>query len=127
MPPLSLRSHLRGGPLFADHTAPFSCITDTCITQHTDERMAAAEQRAATRDAETRAVAQAALQMAVQARDAATAAREEASAAREEATAAREEAREGFEAASREAGSLNDKPWMPSRPSATGSPCTVRP
>lgn len=53
------------------------------------------DQRAATRDAETRAVARAALQVAVQARDA--------------AMAAREEAREGFKAASREAGTLNDK------------------
>ena len=43
----------------------------------------------------TRAVAEAALSVAVQARD--------------EASDAREEARQGFEAASREAGALNDK------------------
>ena len=43
----------------------------------------------------TRAVAEAALSVAVQARD--------------EASAAREEARQGFEAAGREAGALNDK------------------
>ncbi len=68
------------------------------IDQRADARDAETRQRVdmlATEIKATRAVAEAALSVAVQARD--------------EASDAREEARQGFEAASREAGALNDK------------------
>ena len=71
-----------------------------------DAKMDAGFAEAAARDAKTRAVAEAALQVAVQSFEEAAATRLALEAKIEEA---REEARKGFEAASSQAGTLNDK------------------